>query len=452
MTERRGLRVDARVKHNNGCKRSGSPLLTMFNETRQIHMVPPTTPVSAVRVTFEDLSRLPVERLARLLLDRAAEDPMLLTRLHATIEAGAPQPATTGNPPRQDSGVHIVGDSPAMRHVAELIRRFTRTDEPVLITGESGTGKELVARAIHQSSSRSGGPFVAVNCAAIPPTLVASELFGYEKGAFTGAATRTKGQIEHAHGGTLFLDEIGDMPTELQGHLLRFLQEGQIVRVGGRETINVNVRVVSATNVRLREAIAEGRFREDLYYRLNVLMLPLPPLRQRREDVDMLARHFLQGAAQDFSRDVTDFEPEALAALRSASWPGNVRELMSVVRRAVVIGDGDRVTRADLMGLEHDASAPPRSSRPMARQPVASPMPRPGSEEEREALLDALTRTQENVTLTAQELGVSRVTLYRMLRRHAISLSRGLREAPLGSRRSAPETGPASEPDITPWR
>ncbi|HET8995452.1 MAG TPA: sigma 54-interacting transcriptional regulator, partial [Acetobacteraceae bacterium] len=342
-----------------------------------------------------------------------------------------------------------VGDSPAMRHVSELIRRFTRTDEPVLVTGESGTGKELVARAIHQSSSRRNGPFVAVNCAAIPANLVASELFGSEKGAFTGAVARTKGQIEHAHGGTLFLDEIGDMPIDLQGHLLRFLQEGQIVRVGGRETINVNVRVVSATNVRLREAIAEGRFREDLYYRLNVLMLPLPPLRERPEDIELLARHFLQEAARDFGRQVIDFDPEALAALRASPWPGNVRELMSVVRRAVVIGDGDHVSRTDLMGLEDSLrpAAAPRTA-PTQPQPAAPPLLRPGSEEERQALLDALAHTQENVTLTAQELGVSRVTLYRMLRRHAISLSRGLREAPVGSRRPAAE-GEAAEDSRT---
>ena len=262
-----------------------------------------------------------------------------------------------------------------------------------------------------------------MNCAAIPSNLVASELFGYEKGAFTGANARTKGQIEHAHGGTLFLDEIGDMPVDLQGHLLRFLQDGQIVRVGGREAITVNARIVAATNVRLREAIAEGRFREDLYYRLNVLTLPLPPLRERLEDIEPLARHFLQTAARDFGRDVTDFDADALAALRRHSWPGNVRELMSTVRRAVVIGDGDTVRLRDLMGIE---------DRP---RPVVvlgpKPLPRAGSTEERDALLAALARHGENVTLTAQELGVSRVTLYRMLRRHSVSLDRGFKEPPI---------------------
>jgi len=380
-----------------------------------------------VRVTLNDLSRLPVERLARLLLERAAEDPMLLTRLHATIEQDKPGAVPAAQSDSSHGAAHVMGDSPAIRHIGELIRRFARSDDPVLITGESGTGKELAARAIHESSRRHDGPFVAVNCAAIPSNLVASELFGYEKGAFTGANGRTKGQIEHANGGTLFLDEIGDMPVDLQGHLLRFLQDGQIVRVGGRETINVSVRIVAATNVRLRKAIAEGRFREDLYYRLNVLTLPLPPLRERGEDIDVLARHFLHAAARDFGRDVVDFAPEAMAALRRHVWPGNVRELMSTVRRAVVIGDGEKVQLHDLIGIEevpHPVAAP-------APAAVAKVPPRAGSPEERAALLAALERHGENVTLTAQELGVSRVTLYRMLRRHAVALERGLKEPPI---------------------
>ena len=387
-----------------------------------------------IRVTLNDLSRLPIERLARLLLERAAEDPMLLTRLHATIEEGTPGIGRIAATAPRSGPAHVVGESPAMRNVGELIRRFARSDDPVLITGESGTGKELAARAIHEGSRRHEGPFVAVNCAAIPSNLVASELFGYEKGAFTGANGRTKGQIEHANGGTLFLDEIGDMPVDLQGHLLRFLQDGQIVRVGGRETINVNVRIVAATNVRLREAIAEGRFREDLYYRLNVLTLRLPPLRERREDIEPLARHFLATAARDFGRRVTDFEPDALAALRRHGWPGNVRELMSTVRRAVVIGDGDAVQLKDLMGIEET----PRAPAAPAHQSAPKVPPRAGSPEERAALLAALEHHGENVTLTAQELGVSRVTLYRMLRRHAVMLDRGLKEPPIARSTAAP--------------
>jgi transcriptional regulator with PAS, ATPase and Fis domain len=373
-----------------------------------------------LRVTLSDLSRLPVERLAQLLMEWAAEDQRLLVRLHATLsEDNGTQKPPSGHPPQQ---TELIGESAAMRHVSEMINRFARTDQPVLITGESGTGKELAARAIHDRSHRRHGPFVAVNCAAFPSSLVASELFGYEKGAFTGAAARTKGQIEHANGGTLFLDEIGDMPVDLQGHLLRFLQDGQIVRVGGREPIRVNVRIAAATNVRLRQAIADGRLREDLFYRLNVLALPLPPLRERGEDIELLANHALRQAAAHFDREVNGFAPEAMDALRRHDWPGNVRELMAVVTRAVVIGDTPMVRAGDLTGLGESFSRPS----------ISSPgRPLPGSSEERSALLRALASTQENITLTAQELGVSRVTLYRMLRRHSISLSRGLKAPPV---------------------
>ena len=380
-----------------------------------------------MRVSVDDLARVPAQRLARLLLERAAEDPTLLSRLYETVDprqrkAGqleARHPATQREAlkPRRPA---IVGDSLAMRQVATLVRRFERTDEPVLITGESGTGKELLARAIHDGSQRADEPFVAVNCAAIPSGLVASELFGYEKGAFTGAASRSIGQIEFANGGTLFLDEIGDMPIDLQGHLLRFLQEGQIRRVGGRETIGLNVRIVSATNVRLGQAIADGRFREDLFYRLNVLALPVPPLRERADDIAALAQHFLDLAARDFNRSVFAFSAEALAALRRYRWPGNVRELMSVVRRAVVIGDGPLVEVTALTGLD---------DQPAATTPPATA--KPGSTEERATLLATLDRTGENITSTADALSVSRVTLYRMLRRHGIELKRGLAGSPI---------------------
>ncbi len=368
------------------------------------------------RVSFDDLTRVSPQLLARLLLERAAEDPTLLSRLYDTVDPR--KDASSGQPPAIPPV--IVGESAAMRQVTALVRRFEQTDEPVLITGESGTGKELLARAIHDGSRRAKGPFVAVNCAAIPAGLVASELFGYEKGAFTGAAARSIGQIEFANGGTLFLDEIGDMPVDLQAHLLRFLQEGQIRRVGGREMIGLNVRIVSATNVRLGQAIAEGRFREDLFYRLNVLTLQVPPLRERQEDITPLAIHFLQNAQRDFNRKVDGFSAEALAALHRYRWPGNVRELMSVVRRAVVVGDGPLIEVGTLAGLD---------DRPPA--PSAMAAPRPGSPEERDVLLRTLERTGENVTSTADALSVSRVTLYRMLRRHGITLKRGLAQAPV---------------------
>jgi transcriptional regulator with PAS, ATPase and Fis domain len=378
------------------------------------------------RVTLSDLSRVPVERLAQLLMERAAEDGTLLSRLEATIsEANVARSAVGGDrsapTPAGDVKSDLIGQSMVIRRVADLLRRFAQTDEPVLITGESGTGKELAARAIHDNSRRRTARFVAVNCAAIPANLVASELFGYEKGAFTGAAARTKGQIEHANGGTLFLDEIGDMPVDMQGHLLRFLQEGQIVRVGGRETISVDVRVVSATNVRLEQAISEGRFREDLYYRLNVLTVPLPPLRERREDIELLAQHFLRQAAAQQGRAIAGFTPQALQMLCRYDWPGNVRELMSVIRRAVVIGNETQVVQGDLVGFASAVHMPGMTPT------TPAPRPPPCSEAEREVLLRVLSETGENITLTAQQLGVSRVTLYRMLHRHSITLNRGLK-------------------------
>ena len=389
------------------------------------------------RVTLDELSRLPPDRLARLLLEWASRDRTLLSRLHGTIsaETSADTSETEADPASRDAKeapVRLVGNSKPMRILAEMIDRFARTDEPVLITGESGTGKELAARAIHQQSSRAAGAFVPVNCAAIPANLIASELFGHEKGAFTGAVARSRGQVEHASGGTLFLDEIGDMPMESQSYMLRFLQEGQILRVGGRSAIDVNVRIVAATNVRLRQAISEGRFREDLFYRLNVLALEIPPLRERPDDIEMLARHFLRDAAIQYRREISDFEADALDVLRRYHWPGNVRELMSTIRRAVVIGRGELLERVDLIGLD-DGDAPQASitvrSAPNERQGQAS-RPVPGSHDERDTLISLLADTGENIAVVARALGVSRVTVYRMLRRHDIVPSRGFNAAP----------------------
>jgi len=289
-----------------------------------------------VRVSLSDLSRLPVERLARLLMDRASEDPMLLGRLHETIVAENAAPAV--RPARSSQReTTIVGTSPAIRHVTEMIRRFVRTDEPVLITGESGTGKELAARAIHETSGRRDGPFVAVNCAAIPANLVASELFGYEKGAFTGANARTKGQIEHANGGTLFLDEIGDMPLSLQSKILRFLEQGEVQRIGGNDNLKVDVRVVAATNADLETRVKQNLFREDLFYRLAIFPIKLPPLRERLGDIEKLAESFMAR----FCPGVT-LSQAAVAALMRHEWPGNVRELRNVIERASILAGSER--------------------------------------------------------------------------------------------------------------
>jgi transcriptional regulator with PAS, ATPase and Fis domain len=335
-----------------------------------------------------------------------------------TLPAGAALPAEPDDRLTKDRlEQFMVGESPAMRTVFEMIRRFARCDAPVLITGETGTGKELVAQAVHERSSRGSGPFIAINCAALPEQLIASELFGYEKGAFTGAFSRRIGQIESANGGTLFLDEIGDLPVELQGHLLRFLQEGKIVRLGGHKPVKIDTRVISATNINLAEAIAAGRFREDLFYRLNVLTLPMPPLRKRGTDIELLARFFLHVITKEFGRDVAGFDEDALAALRAHSWPGNVRELISAIRRAVVMGNTPLISSADLALT----SVPPR-------QEFAPSRPfRPHTRDELQALLGALERTGHNKARAAQELGISRVTLYRMMRRHDLQPDRAAR-------------------------
>ena len=318
--------------------------------------------------------------------------------------------------------VFMVGNSPAMLDVFEQVRRFAACDVPVLITGESGTGKELAARAIHERSSRSGGPYVALNCAAVPATLIASELFGYEKGSFTGANGRKHGHIEHAHRGTLFLDEIGDMPIDLQGLLLRFLQEGEILRVGGRQPIKLDVRVVAATNVRLREAITAGKLREDLYYRLNVLTLHLPALRERDGDAEVLATYFLRQIAHELGREMRGFTPAAMAMMLGYPWPGNVRELIAILRRAVVLADGPLIDVADLRLDPVPMPVSPRSSARHSRPRVA-PRPKPGSPGERDAILQAVQESGFNMTRAAQLLGVARATLYRMLQRNQIELA-----------------------------
>ncbi len=297
-----------------------------------------------------------------------------------------------------------------MQEVFIRIRRFAQVDAPVLISGETGTGKELAARAIHQRSGRANGPFVAINCAALPPTLIASELFGYEKGAFTGAVGRKLGLIERADGGTLFLDEIGDLPHDLQAHMLRFLQESTITRLGGHSSIHVNTRIISATHVDLEAGIGSGSFRDDLYYRLNVLLLRMPALRERGDDVLLLAAYFLRSVAQELGLERAEFTPAAQAAILAHNWPGNVRELIAAIRRAVVMNAGGAIDAADLAIRPRLASHVAAACAPRGY--------RPGSDEEYGALKQALTRHRNNVTRAAAEMGVSRVTFYRKLKRH----------------------------------
>ena len=304
----------------------------------------------------------------------------------------------------------LVGTSGAMQQVFTVVRKLAPTDAAVLITGESGTGKELVARAIHRLGPRAEGPFVAINCGAIPENLLESELFGHEKGSFTGAHAQRKGRIELAHGGTLFLDEIGELPLALQVKLLRFLQEHKVQRVGGRQDLSVDVRVIAATNSDLKLAQREGRFRGDLYYRVAVVTVPLPPLRERGEDVFLLARVFLAREAAQVRRTIGGFSAEAILAIEVHRWPGNVRELENRVRRAVVMADGSLVTPADLEleGTGQD-EGPGRGLREL----------REGLE--RDAVRKALARNRGNVSQAANDLGVSRPTLYGLMERLGIA-------------------------------
>ncbi|NLI80370.1 MAG: PEP-CTERM-box response regulator transcription factor [Deltaproteobacteria bacterium] len=309
----------------------------------------------------------------------------------------------------------MLGVSEPMKRLFERIRQVSATDYPVLITGESGTGKEMVAHAIHSLSHRSSKPMVIINCVAIPEALLESELFGHEKGAFTGAVSRKIGRFEHAQEGTVFLDEIGDMPLTLQVKILRFLQEGTIERVGGCSTIRLDARVVAATNVDLEKAVREGTFREDLYHRLNVIPLSIPSLRERPEDIVVLAQHFLrqegtgllsEGRGLTFSRD-------AIAALAGHSWPGNVRELQNCIRRAVTLADA-------VVGPKHLGLGPPEDSLHPLEEPADLTLQAARDLAEIKAVRHALLRTGNNISQAARLLDISRPTLHDLLRKHAI--------------------------------
>jgi two-component system NtrC family response regulator len=301
------------------------------------------------------------------------------------------------------------GSSAQMRPVFETIRKVATTDAPVLILGESGTGKEMVAKAIHQRSNHKSGPFIAINCSAIPETLLESELFGHEKGAFTGAHVQRKGRIETASGGTLFLDEIGEIPLPLQVKLLRFLQEQTIERVGGRQEIRINTRVVAATNADLKKSLAAGTFREDLFYRLAVVQMTLPPLRDRDNDVRLLAQFFLSRFAAQVNKPNLSFDPDAIRALNRHDWPGNVRELENCVRRAVIMAEGKRVTAKDLE-LNSSGLGPNVVTLKDAREAV-----------ERQMLTQALKKHGGKIAPAAAELGLSRPTIYELMEKLGLS-------------------------------
>ncbi|EKV32767.1 Response regulatory protein [Caenispirillum salinarum AK4] len=346
--------------------------------------------LEAVRLGAYDIYPKPVDiDTLRLIVERASH-------LHALEDENRRLAASKDRRPMLD----VLAESPKMLDVCRMIERVAPSDVNVLLTGESGTGKEVLARALHGASTRVDGPFVPINVAAIPETLLESELFGHEKGSFTGAHKTTLGKIEQADGGTLFLDEIGDMPHALQVKLLRFLQERVIERIGGRSQIAVDVRVVAATNRNLAEAIAEGAFREDLYYRLDEVGIHIPPLRERPGDATLLARHFLSRYAQEMKRPARGFTSDALRAIAAYEWPGNVRELENRVKRALVLADGSHITGTDLQ-LEEGSFPTLR----MARE-----------EAEYEAVSKALCVADNNVSAAAKLLGVSRPTLYDLMR------------------------------------
>ena len=320
-------------------------------------------------------------------------------------------------------GFHqILGRSPALRATLARAEKVAPTETTVLLTGESGTGKELVARAIHYASPRAEGPLLAVNCAALPETLLESELFGHEKGAFTGADRQKAGRFELAAGGTLFLDEVGELSPAVQAKLLRVVQERQFERVGGRATLRADVRIITATNRNLEQTVAAGQFREDLFYRLNVFTVHLPPLRERGDDVLMLGEHFVRELAPQFGRANTGLSREARDALLAHAWPGNIRELQNAVERALIMSDGGLLTAAQL-GITPRAGRPAdEASHDGRRHPETSPTASSLAEMEKRMVLDALTKTNGNKSRAAKILGLTRFQLYTRLKRYGLDI------------------------------
>lgn len=356
--------------------------------------------VKAVGLGATDFCQKPVEPpILKLIVARAF-------RMHALEEQNRQLQRQSNSPL-----AGVIATDEAMLKVCRMVEKVAPTDVSVLILGESGTGKELLAHAIHALSARKVGGFVAINCAAIPEQLLESELFGHEKGAFTGAVKQTLGKVEMAEGGTLFLDEIGDMPAPLQAKLLRFLQDRVIERLGGRKPIPVNVRVVCATNQDLQTLIAEGRFRQDLYYRISAVTVNVPPLRQRGSGVVVLAQAILQRIAAESATKLRGMSDDALTALQNYAWPGNVRELENKLRAAVIMAEGQLIHAGDL-GLDAPVTVPSRLNLAEVRLHA-----------ERQALIQALALAQNNVSRAAELLGVSRPTLYDLLERCGVRVT-----------------------------
>jgi len=327
----------------------------------------------------------------------------------------------------------IVGVSDAMRSLGRMIEKVAPTNATVLLLGDSGTGKELLARAVHRLSGRSHKPFVAINCAAIPDTLLESELFGYEKGAFTGAAKRTAGKLESADGGTVFLDEIGEMPASLQAKLLRVVQDRTVERIGGRTPLRLDLRIVCATNKNLEAMIGSGGFREELYYRISEVTVRIPPLRDRQGDSMLLAQFLLQELSERFGKPTRGLAPDAIRAIQAHRWPGNVRELENRIKGAVIMAEGAVVTAADL-GLEDPGDDPEYLNLRMARQRA-----------EAQAVRQALAVAKGNLSRASELLGVTRPTLYDLLGKHGIDSAQFGRNAPASAAEEALPVPPAGD-------
>ena len=362
-----------------------------------------------------DPETLQLQECRDLIFDRMFDHltlPVDAQRLAATLGHAYGRATLRADTAGSDGAVpdpSVVGEAPTIKCLLRQVKRVAKVDAPALICGESGTGKELVAQAIHNSSKRAGAPFVVVNCGAIPASLIQSELFGHEKGSFTGADRQRRGLIEAANGGTLFLDEIGDLPLDMQTNLLRFLQESTIDRVGSTKAIRVDVRVIAATHVDLESAVASGAFRKDLYYRLNVLPLSVPPLRARGDDIRLLAQHFFAKFASERSCRLKGFSRRALTVMAAHDWPGNVRELINRIRRAIVLAEGKLILPADL-GLQH-----------LDESIIRVPLDEARMNAERHAIAESLQSAGQNVSFAAKQLRISRMTLYRLMAKHRIS-------------------------------
>ncbi len=356
-------------------------------------------PISAIQLGAYDFINKPVNlEMIKIILQRA----VYLRRIEQECR-------TLQSQAQQCKFETIIGTSPPMQRVYELIHRVAGTDLAVLVTGENGTGKELVAKAIHRHSTRKEGPFIAINCGAIPEALLESELFGHERGSFTGAHRQQRGKIEYSEGGTLFLDEIGELPLGLQVKLLRFLQDGEIERIGGREKLSINTRIVAATNVNLQEAIECGRFREDLFYRLSVVQLILPPLRERGEDALLLAQACLARFRDDLNPRVSGLSDGARDSICKYPWPGNVRELENRIKRAMIMARQPLIQPEDLELPFEDNSV---SLSPTLREAKARC--------ERNVIQQALIRVNWNISRASEQLGVSRQALSESMRKHGL--------------------------------